>query len=163
MSLTRKAVCSLVAPLMAMSVMLPTSPANARQETSKQIVKVIKKENKKKPVVKTKKRASRSAMRRVAQSYAIKTMHSKYNWSSRQFKCLNHIWEHESHWQFDARNRHSGALGIPQAYPGYKMKSAGKDYKTNYKTQINWGLNYIKRRYGTPCGAYHYRKRHGYY
>lgn len=163
MSLSRKAICSLVAPLMAMSIMLPTSPANARQETTKQTIKIIKQVEKKKVKVKKNRRASRTTMRRVAQSYAIKTMHSKYKWGSKQFKCLNHIWENESHWQWDSKNKRSGALGIPQAYPGHKMKSAGKDYKTNYRTQINWGLNYIKKRYGTPCGAYHYRKRHGYY
>lgn len=163
MKTSRKAFCSLVAPLMVFTVMLPTSPANARQETSQKIVKVIKQEQKKKPKIKKKKRASRATIRKVAKAYAVKTMRSKYNWGGKQFKCLNHIWENESHWQWDAKNKHSGALGIPQAYPGHKMKSAGKDYKTNYRTQINWGLNYIKKRYGTPCEAHNFRKRHGYY
>jgi len=155
---------------MALSIMLPVSPANALQQKNHKVVvkihKVTQKEitkKKKKTVVKEKKRASRATLKRVAQGYALRTMKSKYNWSKRQFVCLSYIWNHESHWQFDARNKSSGALGIPQAYPGHKMRSAGKDYKTNYKTQIDWGLNYIKRRYGTPCGAYHYRKRHGYY
>jgi hypothetical protein len=153
---------------MAMSIMLPVSPASAVQETTKQVVKVVKQEKKKivkkkKKEIKIKKRASRSTMRSVARRYAIVTMKKKYNWSLKQFGCLDHIWENESHWQFDAKNRRSGALGIPQAYPGKKMKSAGRDYKTNYKTQIKWGLNYIKKRYGTPCQAHHFRKRHGYY
>jgi len=162
MSLWRKGFCSLVAPLMVFTVMLPTSSANTSQKTL-ETPKIIKIETKKNKKVIVKKRASRATIRKVAQSYAIKTMHSKYNWGLGQFKCLNHIWEHESHWQWDAKNKRSGALGIPQAYPGHKMKSAGKDYKTNYKTQINWGLNYIKKRYGSPCNAHYFRKKHKYY
>ena len=33
--------------------------------------------------------------------------------------------------------------------PCKKMKKYGKDYKTNCKVQIRWGLDYIKRRYKT--------------
>ena len=165
MTLLTKALRPLIAPLMVMSVMLPVGPVNAeRQETTRQAVKVVEKKIvKKKKVRKVLKRASRSTMRSVARRYTIVTMKKHYNWGLRQFGCLDHIWEHESHWQWDARNRRSGALGIPQAYPGYKMRSAGKDYKTNYKTQIKWGLNYIEKRYGSPCNAKHFRSRHGYY
>ncbi|MWA08728.1 peptidoglycan DD-metalloendopeptidase family protein [Streptomyces sp. BA2] len=40
--------------------------------------------------------------------------------------------------------------------PASKMRSAGADYRTNAKTQIRWGLNYIKKRpdYGSPARAY---------
>jgi hypothetical protein len=33
------------------------------------------------------------------------------------------------------------------------MASEGADWMTNPQTQINWGLKYIKGRYGAPCGA----------
>ena len=39
----------------------------------------------------------------------------------------------------------------------------GADYETNYKTQINWGLNYIKQRYGTPSGAWAFWQEHNWY
>lgn len=150
-----------LASLLLVCQFLTGSSAKAEVSKPKPTPTVVEKKIVKK--VKIMKRASRSTMRRVAQGYAIKVMKKEYNWGSRQFKCLNHIWEHESHWQWDAKNKRSGALGIPQAYPGHKMKSAGKDYKTNYRTQIKWGLNYIDKRYGSPCNADSFRKRHGYY
>jgi hypothetical protein len=71
-----------------------------------------------------------------------------------QFPCLNKLWNKESGWNHRAENRSSGAYGIPQAYPGSKMSSAGADWKNNPATQIKWGLGYIKGRYKTPCGAW---------
>lgn len=34
------------------------------------------------------------------------------------------------------------------------MASVAPDWRTNPETQITWGLNYIKSRYSTPCGAW---------
>jgi hypothetical protein len=64
------------------------------------------------------------------------------------------LWDHESGWNHRAENSGSGAYGIPQAYPGSKMASAGSDWRTNPATQIKWGLGYVKRKYKTPCGAW---------
>jgi hypothetical protein len=80
-----------------------------------------------------------------------------------QFPCLNKLWDHESGWNYKATNRSSGAYGIPQAYPGSKMSSAGADWKTNPATQIKWGLGYIKGRYDTPCGAWSHFQNNGSY
>jgi hypothetical protein len=71
-----------------------------------------------------------------------------------QFGCLNKLWNKESGWNHRAENPSSGAYGIPQSYPGSKMKSAGADWRTNPATQIEWGLGYIKGRYQSPCGAW---------
>ena len=68
----------------------------------------------------------------------------------------------ESGWVYDAENA-SGAYGIPQALPASKMASAGSDYLTNPRTQIIWGLGYIKSTYGTPCGAWDFELANGYY
>ena len=54
----------------------------------------------------------------------------------------------------------SGAYGIPQALPASRMASAGADWRTNPATQIQWGLNYIAVRYGTPCNAWAHWKRY---
>ena len=62
-----------------------------------------------------------------------------------------------------AQNRSSGAYGIPQALPASKMASAGSDYLTNYQTQVNWGLNYIRQRYGNPSAAYAHSQVKGWY
>jgi transglycosylase-like protein with SLT domain len=71
-----------------------------------------------------------------------------------QFGCLNKLWNKESGWNHRAENPSSGAYGIPQAYPGNKMSSAGADWRNNPATQIKWGLGYIKGRYKSPCGAW---------
>jgi hypothetical protein len=72
--------------------------------------------------------------------------------------CLDKLWQRESDWTTSATNSSSGAYGIVQSLPGEKMASAGADWRTNYETQINWGLDYIDGRYGTPCDAlqFHY-------
>ena len=77
-----------------------------------------------------------------------------YGWTDSDFACLVALWNKESRWNVTAQNRSSGAYGIPQALPASKMAAIGSDYLTNYKTQIEWGLNYIKNRYGTPTEAY---------
>lgn len=81
---------------------------------------------------------------------------------SSQFGCLDNLWSRESGWSTTAENP-SGAYGIPQALPGSKMASAGADWQTDDKTQIRWGLGYIKDRYSTPCGAWAYWQANGSY
>lgn len=80
-----------------------------------------------------------------------------------QMPCLDKLWTKESGWNHKARNPSSGAYGIPQAYPGGKMRSAGADWETNPATQITWGLRYIKGRYGTPCDAWAHSRATGSY
>jgi Transglycosylase SLT domain len=92
-----------------------------------------------------------------------KAMVKKRGWSNRQYKCLVKLWQRESSWNHKARNPSSGAYGIAQALPGRKMRSAGKDWRTNPKTQIKWGLRYIKGRYGTPCRALSHSNSRGWY
>ena len=87
----------------------------------------------------------------------------EYGWSESDFNCVVYLWNKESGWNPTAYNKRSGAYGIPQALPATKMASAGSDYMTNYKTQINWGLSYIKSRYGTPTAAYNHSQTKGWY
>jgi Tfp pilus assembly protein PilX len=86
---------------------------------------------------------------------------------SNQFTCLEKLWTRESHWNPRAHNGDpndwSRAHGIPQAKPGGKMSEYGADWKTNPVPQIKWGLNYIKDRYGTPCGAWGHSEATGWY
>lgn len=78
---------------------------------------------------------------------------ARRGWGMDQYSCLVKLWNRESHWNPLAHNKNSGAYGIPQALPGIKMASAGEDWMTNPKTQIDWGLGYIAGRYNAPCGA----------
>ena len=84
-------------------------------------------------------------------------------WSDSEYQCLVLLWNRESQWNPYAENASSGAYGIPQALPGSKMASSGADWRTNPVTQINWGLAYIKGRYGTPCSAWSHSNAVGWY
>lgn len=98
-----------------------------------------------------------------AKLYAKDLVFNTYNWSEKQFSCLNSLWTRESHWNYKARNPISGAHGIAQALPATKMETVGTDWRTNPLTQIQWGLSYIESRYETPCKAYAKWKRSRYY
>lgn len=80
-----------------------------------------------------------------------------------QMPCLDRLWTKESGWNHKAQNASSGAYGIPQALPGDKMAVYGSDWRTNPVPQIKWGLNYIKSRYDTPCGAWSFWQSHNWY
>lgn len=83
--------------------------------------------------------------------------------SSSQYTCIEKLWERESNWNHTAQNPSSSAYGIPQSLPGNKMATHGADWRTNPKTQIDWGLDYVKERYGNPCGAWGHSERRGWY
>ena len=96
------------------------------------------------------------------QSYAHERCLS-LGWTENDFDCLVSLWNRESGWNPNSYNSSSGAYGIPQALPASKMASAGLDYLTNYKTQINWGLGYIRSRYGSPSAAWAHSQSRGWY
>ena len=135
------------------------------QKKKKTINKSTKKVQKKK-VVKKKKKIYKTYKiaynKSEVQAYAHDLVLS-YGWSEYDFECLVKLWNRESSWNLNAVNKRSGACGIPQSLPCSKMKSAGADYRTNYKTQIRWGLNYIKARYGSPANAWGHSQRKGWY
>ena len=146
-----------------------TKNAQKKKKTVQKKKKTIKKSTKKvqkKTVVKKKKKTYKTY--RIAynksevQAYAHDLVLS-YGWSEYDFECLVKLWNRESSWNLNAVNKRSGACGIPQSLPCRKMKSAGADYRTNYKTQIRWGLNYIKARYGSPANAWGHSQRKGWY
>ena len=97
-----------------------------------------------------------------AQAYAAGKLAS-YGWAADQMQCLQTLWTKESEWRTTATNASSGAYGVVQSLPAEKMASAGADYLTNYRTQINWGLDYVKERYGSPCGALNFHLSNNWY
>jgi hypothetical protein len=80
-------------------------------------------------------------------------------WQNKQWSCLNRLWGKESAWNPNAYNsirvmgKHAG--GIPQLL--------GLDPKTPPTRQIERGLDYIYYRYGTPCHAWTYWNKNGWY
>jgi hypothetical protein len=90
-------------------------------------------------------------------------MMSDYGWGTDQFSCLDDLYVSESDWDHTATNPYSGAYGIPQSLPAEKMASAGSDWRTNPATQIEWGLDYIRSSYGTPCSAWSFKQSNNWY
>ncbi len=84
---------------------------------------------------------------------AARVIMPEFGFGEGQWGCLNQLWIGESDWNYKAENSSSGAYGIPQSLPGRKMATMGSDWQTNPVTQIRWGLDYIKKSYGTPCNA----------
>lgn len=84
-------------------------------------------------------------------------------WSEDEYISLVKLWNRESGWNPNAHNRSSGAHGIAQCLPASKMASYGDDYYTNGYTQIRWGIDYIKNRYGSPIIAWNHFNNNNWY
>jgi len=80
-----------------------------------------------------------------------------YGWTGYEWNDLYALWERESGWDPGALNRSSGACGIPQSLPCSKIL----DHST--KGQIEWGLGYIKGRYGDPANALYHENLYSWY
>ncbi|MGV8880575.1 MAG: coiled-coil domain-containing protein [Rhodoglobus sp.] len=98
----------------------------------------------------------------AAQSFAYGQA-SALGWGPDQHYCLLLLWNRESGWRTNAYNASSGAYGIPQSLPGSKMADYAADWRTNYQTQVMWGLYYILDRYDSPCGAWDHSESVGWY
>ena len=80
-------------------------------------------------------------------------------WANNQYECLDKLWTQESNWRSEAYNKvkvmGKNAGGIPQIL--------GLDPKTPAPLQIDRGFAYIMHRYGTPCMAWKFHQRKGWY
>ena len=111
-------------------------------------------------------RASRTSYRAALTGSPQTVAHAlvlRQGWSEGQWSCLDSLWTRESGWNTYATNASSGAYGIPQALPAWKMASFGSDWRTNPITQIRWGVSYIASKYGSPCVALSHSNAYGYY
>lgn len=86
------------------------------------------------------------------------SMAAAMGWTGSQWNALEQLWTRESNWDNHAKNPSSGAYGIPQALPYSKMPKAAwpetAGGTSDIRAQIQWGLTYIKSRYGTPAAAW---------
>lgn len=81
-------------------------------------------------------------------------------WTGAEWDALYELWRRESNWNPNATNPSSGAYGIPQALPG----AHGRPFNLgDARAQIEWGLNYIAERYGSPSRALAFHDRNNWY
>ncbi len=120
----------------------------------------VKKKTYKKKYVKVPKRVRTNVGE--MQAYAH-NMIFEYGWTEEDYQALVLIVYKESSWRPEAVNKKSGSCGLFQAYPCSKMAKYGKDYRTNYKTQMKFGFEYIKARYGNPQSAWAFWQKHHWY
>tara|TARA_Y100000310_G_scaffold339754_1_gene433444 strand:+ start:86 stop:3967 length:3882 start_codon:yes stop_codon:yes gene_type:complete len=78
----------------------------------------------------------------------VQSMAAAYGWTGQQFEDLAWIIDHESSWDPTAANPNSSARGLFQ-----KMTSIHGPLASTLEGQIQWGLNYIRNRYGSPSSA----------
>lgn len=140
-----------------------------KQEEAKKKAEEVKRKAEKAKREAQKKQATNNSVKQTNVSYNKSELQQyahdlviSYGWSEYDYQCLVKLWNRESGWNPNAVNKKSGACGIPQANPCSKA-SKGTDYRTNAKTQIRWGLNYIKNRYGSPGEAWSHSQRVGWY
>lgn len=105
-----------------------------------------------------------------------KLLCAPYGWSPGQnnaeWDALVKVWTRESSWDNTALNPQSGAFGIAQAL-GHGGSGTGGKYGNQYPSkaanngdptaQIEWGLQYIKQRYGDPLAAWAHEESAGWY
>lgn len=95
-----------------------------------------------------------------AQLIASAIAHNSYGWGRQQMKNLTQLWTNESNWSANAKNPTSDAYGIPQAMMNLHGSALEQEFGTGYAaytknpvSQMQWGLEYIHDKYGTPAAA----------
>lgn len=76
------------------------------------------------------------------------------SWTDEDFDALRKLWEEESNWRAGALNPNSSARGIPQAMGSLYPETMEPGWLEDPEAQIAWGLDYIRRRYGSPSDAW---------
>lgn len=84
--------------------------------------------------------------------------------SPKDFKCLDYIWTKESHWNPNAKESSTHALGIPQLLPS-TWRLLNYNPTTNPDAQVLAGLVYIYEHYGSSgiCVAAKHSAHFGWY
>ena len=168
-------------------LLIYSEPVVAKNEiTIASTIKVAKNAQKKKKTVQKKKKAIKKSTKKVQKKKVVKkkaTKKAKYNyrynvaeiqhyirqkiyeygWTENDYYAIVQIVNRESSFNPYAVNKKSGSCGLFQAYPCSKMAKYGKDYRTNYKTQMKFGFEYIKARYQTPTKAWNFWQSHHWY
>lgn len=73
---------------------------------------------------------------------------------AREYGCLAKLWQRESSWWYKSKNPNSTAFGIAQMIT---------ETSRNPEVQIQHGVAYVLRRYGSPCKSWAFWQRNYYY
>jgi len=90
-------------------------------------------------------------------------------WEGEQWQCMDNLMMRESRWRHNAANPVTAARGIPQKMmsvhygANWRTSETAAAWMADPEAQIEWGLNYIERRYQSPCGAWNFFLRNGWY
>lgn len=163
-------------PVIAKNELTGITIAKKISKAKKKAKKVVKKKAAKKKSANKYKKAKKKAKKAKRVSYGksytynvaeiqqyVHNLVYQYGWGEDDYYAIVMIVNHESGWRPNAVNKKSGSCGLFQAYPCSKMAKYGKDYRTNYKVQVAWGMDYIKARYGTPSNAWSFWQSHHWY
>jgi len=89
----------------------------------------------------------------------VKDVAARYGWDSgSQWTALDKLIQAESSWNVNAANPNSSARGLFQ-----KMTSIHGPAGETASQQAEWGLNYIRNRYGSPMSAWMHHRQRGWY
>ena len=159
-------------PVIAKNEITIASTMKVAKKTTKKAKKVVKKKTTKKKKVVKKKKYTKAKKVSYGKSYTYNkgemqqyahNLVYQYGWGEDDYYAIVMIVNRESGWRPNAVNKKSGSCGLFQAYPCSKMAKYGKDYRTNFKTQMKFGFEYIKARYQTPQKAWAFWQSHHWY
>jgi len=88
--------------------------------------------------------------------YANDTINNK--WGITEWSSFDEIIKGESGWNFLAANSTSSARGLCQTMMSLYEDDVDDDFLTNPYKQIDWCVQYIDGRYGTPKVAWQFKK-----
>ena len=80
----------------------------------------------------------------------------------KEFPCLVELWRLESNWRPEAKSP-TNDYGIPQRNMPRHTKKQIRKFRENPHAQIEWGIGYIRHRYGDACKALDHHKRRSWY
>jgi len=79
-----------------------------------------------------------------------------------EVKCMIQLWDKESRWRYQAKSP-TDDYGIPQRHMRGKSKAQIHAFITSPVEQIDWGIKYVRHRYGDFCTALNFHLRFNYY
>lgn len=86
-------------------------------------------------------------------------------WNAGQWPPFDELVTRESGWDPEIVNESSGAAGLAQALPPSKYPPGAWPYRgvDSARIQLEWMVQYIKERYGTPAGAIRFHDANNWY
>lgn len=80
-----------------------------------------------------------------------------FGWNTKeQWICLGRLWGKESAWNHEAVYERTNDYGVPQRHFTDPNDPQIEKFMADPIGQIRWGLGYIEKRYGSPCGAWRF-------